>query len=247
MLRRFNRIFRVIVMTAALIVILAFFNAGLLYAELPIIPIAKNSWEENYDESRPVSAYLYMGTIIGNEKRRVDPDLLIVHLPKTNSSMLCVEIMSRDARYYARSNYVISGLSPGIYRIEIPTKFSNTLKKYMAYDISILAELKDSCENPEMTSYIPVSWGVPNNSDLITIQLNVSGAVSKLIIPNKIDPGDQKIVNCGIIEDGMQNTSFDTLCTFKTNDLNSLCEISLRRRRFGDILKPKKLKIFCGE
>jgi hypothetical protein len=233
--------------TVHLLTILVFFYAIPIWAEPLYIPVVEGSWEENYDEPRPVSGYLYMGTIIGNEKMSVDPDLLIVHLPKTNSSMLCVEIMSRDARYYARANYVISGLSTGIYRIELPTIFSNTLKNYKADEISVLAELKDGCESPDMISFIPVSWGLPNNSNLITIQLNVSGAASKLIIPDRTDNGSKENVKCRIIDSGVKNTSFDTLCTFKTNDLSSLCEISLRRRRLGDILRPKKLRIFCGE
>jgi hypothetical protein len=188
-----------------------------------------------------------MGTIIGNEKINVDPDLLIIHLPKTNISMLCVEIMSRDARYYARGSYVISGLSKGIYRIELPTIYSGTIKSYKANEISVLAELKDSCESHDILSFIPVSWGQPNNSNHITIQLNVGGAASKLIFPNRTDTESIENVKCRIIDSGVKNTSFDTLCTFKTNDLSQLCEINLMRRRFGDILKPNKLRIYCEE
>jgi hypothetical protein len=86
--------------------------------------------------------------------------------------VLCIEIMSRNARYYARSKYQVSGLSAGIYRIEIPTKIPDKLKRYMADE---------------------------------------------------------------------------TLCTFEIDDLNLLCETSLRRRDFGDWLRPVNLKIFCAE
>jgi len=247
MLQKLNLVFEIKLTTASIIAIIAFFHAMPLYAELPFIPIAENSWEEGYDESQPVSAYIYMGTIIGNERRRVDPDVLLVHLPSMNSSMLCVEIMSRDARYYARSKYYISGRSTGIYRIEIPTRIPEKLKSYMADEISVIAELKDSCEHPEMTSFVPVSWSVPEILSRITIQLNVSGAESKLIIPNFSANNNPTVVKCKVIESSLKNTSFDTLCTFGIDDLNLLCKTSLRRRDFGDWLKPINLRIFCAE
>ncbi len=247
MLRRISLVFKVKLTTAGLISILLFYHARALYAELPLIPITENSWEEEYDESRPVSAYIFMGAIIGNAKRRVDPDLLLVHLPATSSSNLCVEIMSQDARYYARSKYSISGRPTGTYRIELPSRIPGKLKNYIASEVSVLAELKDNCNHSEMTGFVPVSWGTPHNLNQINIQLSVSGADSKLIIPDSNEGGKRTIVKCRLIESSIKNTSFDTLCTFAIADLNSLCKTSLRRQHFGDWLKAEQLRIFCAK
>jgi hypothetical protein len=141
------------------------------HSELLVLPIADESWNESYDELRPVSADLYAGAVLGTANKYVDPAKLFVHLPETKNPRLCVKISSRDARYYAESEYDVSGLSEGVYRIQFPTIHRGQLVKYLAIEISVLAMLKDNCENPDFTSVIPVSWEVAKDTSQFTIQL----------------------------------------------------------------------------
>ena len=233
------------VVATSLYILFACFVVGSSYAEPPLIPIVDNSWIENYDKTRPVSGDLYVGSIVGEAERQVDPAQLLVHLPLTNSPKLCVEIISRDARYYARSEYDISGRSTGIYRIELPTKLPKKLKDYRADEVGVRADLRDDCDQLELTSLIPVSWGIPKNTGRATIQLNTSEVESKLIIPKNSQDAERQIITCHAVDSGRRKTSFDTLCSLSVTDLSQLCEITLRRQHFGHWLPDKKLRIFC--
>jgi hypothetical protein len=247
MLRRLYCEFRLERTTTVFLMILYLFIVMPVYAELPIIPIVAGSWKETYNEKTTTSSAIYRGTIIGNEKKQVDPNSLVVYLPSTQNSMLCVKISSIDARYYARAKYRITGYNAGIYRIEMPTTNHDVLSKYTADKICVLAELKISCERPERISFIPISWGRPTNEKKITIQLNARGYKSNLVIPNSRGGNDSRTMECNLIESHLSKISFDTLCTFEIEDLNSLCEIYLMLHKYGSWRKPEQLEIFCAK
>jgi hypothetical protein len=210
-----------------------------------VLSLAKESWRESYAETRPVSAGLYAGAIIGDPKQYIDPAQLMVYLPATNSPKLCVKIITHDARYYAESEYHVSDGSAGLYRVEFPTEYSKQLRKYLAEEVGVVAMLKDRCEDPAFSSLVPASWGTTKDVTRLTIQLKTSGTQTKLVIPDSTSPEGKQVERCRPLAQDIKKTAFDTLCSFTIRDPTLLCSTSVRRRHYGRSVKPRRIKLLC--
>lgn len=243
-----NRLLVSLKCTSLIIGLIGMASAAVSAAEEPpLLRLTEGSWRESYDEARPVSGGLYVGTIFGDASNTIDTDRLFVHLPRTSAPILCVEVVTRDARYQAKAFYSVAGRAAGAYQLELRSDYTDKLESYRADEVGVTARLMNDCDQGQPIALVPVSWGVVGDARQVTVQLNASGLQSRLLIQEDTDSKGKQIVDCELIEQDATKTSFDTLCQFSATVFTKLCDLRLRQRRHGRWLRDKKLKLMCAQ
>jgi hypothetical protein len=129
--------------------------------------------EDNWISVIPASTGVRAGIMTGDLQGSIDPDVIAVLVPDTQEEFLCLNLNSRDSRYNAEWEHRITGLSPGLVWLHIPSRYRERLARYRAGQVAALARLGPcaSGSTPTATSYLATSW-TGDFSGVITVFIN---------------------------------------------------------------------------
>jgi hypothetical protein len=117
--------------------------------DIQTIKLAKTSYVENFAGNPKISGSLLVGLIIGVPFGKYHPEEVGLYLSAdARGRNACVEISSRDGRYFAQNAYHIPN-EQGIGRFETSTKFAEQLAQYEAEELAILVRLVETCNSAE--------------------------------------------------------------------------------------------------
>lgn len=183
------------------------------------------AWEVYYNKI-PVSGGVRVGVMAFETREKIAPASFFVKIPQHTQSKLCVEISSRDGRYQAKLPYEIRGLEPGLYELNLPTKYRNELKNYTVRDITIIAKIVKTCDQ-EAECYVLSAWNKPSfSSQQVYIYLN-SEQYTELVLTNPRN-STKHILECETIDEPIK-TAYNCVCKVAGYNLNEFSDIRIRR------------------
>lgn len=203
-----------------------------LFSQPPVMKITPDKrympqeWE-NYIKSIPVSGEIRVGAMAFESSDRIRPMSFFVKIPKHIQPILCVEISSRDGRYQARLPFTITDFEPGVYELDLPTRYKDELKNYTIKDITILAKVAKTCDE-DAECYVLSAWNTPTFNNIEAyIYLN-SDQYTELILTKPLSTSIDHVIKCEKILETIA-TAYNCLCKVSYYDLNKFSNIQIRR------------------
>ncbi len=209
----------------------------------PLLKAMPPTWEVYHGGPNgriPVSGEVRVGIMASESNNKVSPRSFFVKIPgqEAKSSILCVEISSRDGVYEARLPYDITKFEAGVYEFELPTRYYSELRNYSAREITILARVGRGCEsNPEY--YVPSDWQSPAfGSENLYIYLNsdVSTEVNFL----NPDTKSKEVVKCTRINESA-TAAYNCRCVVPKSKLGSKAPATRVIRRIKSLSSSQSL------
>lgn len=199
---------------------------------LPVAQLQSGRFNEVLRPEAPVAGYDVMGLAVDSGKEKVNALRLYVRRPSDATSLVCVEISSRDGGYVASNTYILPASPPGSY-VEIPvtspsplgTSHVDLFQAASPQTLAVLARV-DSC-SARSDRILPLAWGTPPDSGALRLIVSVqSGRTSASLIVNQSPSGQQA---CAPVMEG-RRTAFDAVCGLEL-PLSERRPVSLQVRR----------------
>ena len=205
---------------------------ALAAGQLPVAQLQSGRFNEVMRPEAPVAGDDIMGLTVDSGKPTVNATRLYVRRPADATSLVCIEISSRDGGYVASNTYILPASPPGSY-VEIPvaspsplgTSHIDLFKAASPQVLGVLARV-DSC-SARSDKLLPLAWGTPPDSGALRLIISVqSGRTSASLIVNESPPGQHA---CAPVTEG-RRTAFDALCGLELTP-SERRPVSLRVRR----------------
>jgi hypothetical protein len=190
--------------------------------------VKKDNWER-WQKEVPVSGDVRVG-VVAKGDRRLTPTSLLVFLPSSTETTLCIELSSQDGRYSARLPYPLNDNTSRTVQLDLPTKYARELANYEPRQIAILASLGNGCSQPPST-YVLARWDLIEQVDDLLVLLN-----SRL--PARIrgeGPNGPLSFDC-LPLDGV-TTGFNLSCEIPRRELAGRTSLVVEMRRGGAITR----------
>jgi hypothetical protein len=146
-----------------LLLVLAATSAGFVFSprgdlqtQEPLSP--ERRWEEQWARAVPVSGVAVTGVMFGNQAAPAVAERIMLRIPRSAVSSVCVTITSQDGRYYAQALFRVAPNSSGTDTLEGPSAHRRRVRRYPAGELAIKAEVTDRCGSVGRMQ-IPASWG----------------------------------------------------------------------------------------
>ena len=151
--------------------ILACLSAGLglqhVSAQSGVVRLADpKSFHESFVPNPTVSGRLVVGVHLGRAAGTYQNQNVSIAAPRSASAQpFCVRVTTQDARYWALNKYV-ADRSPGLARLESPSRFSKELSLYNANQVAIRIIAAPDCHEDSDGPLIPavLSGATPRNN-----------------------------------------------------------------------------------
>lgn len=104
---------------------------------------------------------------------KFSPDRLRIALggrPR-ESGTLCLKIISRDGKYFARGLYELQPGTQVVVPPEFPSKYKARIAAYDVADIAVSAARSASCDDLRDASWVPVVYDTPAPASKLVVQL----------------------------------------------------------------------------
>ncbi|RLA44225.1 MAG: hypothetical protein DRR04_10640 [Gammaproteobacteria bacterium] len=210
------------------------------YAEL--LDLKDEGLQEAYSEEVPVSGRViagvsFAGTVFPGE-------LAIFPLGASAGDKVCVQIMSRDGRYWAENNFLLpDGALDGPIQLRYDSHYADELQAFESNDLAILSRL-GACDDPANDKYVLSSRGkLADRGRALLVFVNSARADTYAGVMNR--PDREKPRKCRRIVEG-RRTGYDTICEIALREddagLENL-EIKVYRRKYEKSLKPETLLV----
>lgn len=208
---------------------------------LPMAQLKSNPFNERYMDNVPVSGMVLLG--VGPIGVRSKDAFAIYLPPNTKADSVCVQMLTRDGRYWSKNEYVLSSeqTQGGYVQLDYQGNYKGTILQQDEKDLAALAYL-GSCQSPVDYKNILVAGVVTNNPSQADRYLAlINSGRSDVSIRVKTQDGRSTIVRCNRIEEG-KRTGFDTSC-----ELDGLgdgdVELQIARRQFDRVMPPVSFKL----
>ncbi|RLA55975.1 MAG: hypothetical protein DRQ98_03640 [Gammaproteobacteria bacterium] len=218
----------------------AFTRAEELVAEL--LDPKDEGLQEAYNEEVPVSGRVIAGvSLVG---ATLPGELVIFPLAASAGDKVCVQIMSRDGRYWAENNFLLpDGALDGPIQLRYDSRYADELQAFESSDLAILSHL-GACDDPANDKYVLNSRSkLADEARALFVFVNSARADTYAGVMNR--PDREKPQKCRRIVEG-RRTGYDTICKIALREddagLKNL-EIKVYRRKYEKSLKPETLLV----
>ena len=202
-------------------------------------PDLRDGWEE-WVKNRPVGGEIRVGLMTDNNLSLENPNSFFAAVPRTDLTILCVQIRSVDGRYSAHLEYKLPSNHTGITKFDFPSEYKRQLSDYQTSEISILAELKKECDQ-RTEYYVLTSWNDNFDSNNSVIYVNSRRPVKLLIVKNKKVIKEYQCKE--LIGKDKSTVSFNRSCKFPMNNLDPGSDIMIRQSGRGPVSSPIDYKV----
>jgi len=220
----------------------------IVYSIDPVAILDPNSpiLNEVYKDEVPVSGKVIAG--VGMSGLAVNGELAL--FPKAESSLgfACVQVMSRDGRYWAENTFVLPEIDLGDrVQVSYPSKYNDLLNEYDADDLAILS-YSGRCEKKKVNNFmVTTRQKLVDKSRALIVYVNSSRADTYIRVMN--DPLKKVTKKCRKITEG-RRTGYDTICRVdmseRTPAVNPV-KLGIYRRKFNKSLKPVQFLVVLPE
>ena len=97
----------------------------------------EGGFSESVAEEVQTSGVFVVAVMAGLTERPTVPDEILIEVPETDHSRLCVFVRSIDSLYSAKAVFDISDTQPGIWPIQFDTDETGVVSDYAAEDLVI--------------------------------------------------------------------------------------------------------------
>jgi hypothetical protein len=162
---------------------LAFLAANAL-AENDVLQLAAGtSLYEAYLESPPpltrgatVGAAI-IGIRLADESSSFNPEEIRAQLGRERPEQLCLKIISRDGRYFARARYRTEGVSAEAPRLAFQSSYGQKLESYGSSDIAVsLMAASKVCDERGNRAFVATALGPKSSRQRLLVQLRAGDA-----------------------------------------------------------------------
>ncbi len=222
----------------------ALFPVNIAWSE-PLVAILDpeaKQLEEVYKDEVPVSGRVIAGLSLAGVSH--DGDLAILPDENANSSKVCVQIMSRDGRYWAQNTFLVPAVKiSGPVILDYASRYSQQLEETAAYDLAILS-YQGACSSKKTSEFILTSRAkLSQQPEALIIYVNSARADTFASVVNRTSR--MKPQKCRKITEG-RRTGYDTICEIalqkEDTDLEQL-RIKIYRRKYEKNLRPVDLLV----
>jgi hypothetical protein len=150
---------------------------------------------------------------------RFNPAILRVRLGETtprSEGTLCLRVISRDGRYFARSQYnVVSGTTPTPL-VEYPTLRAKILADYSDRDVAVSAFKSANCNDQNSIEFLAAQLTPSVSAKQLFVQIRAGEARVRAQLTRDNAPVTQ-LVLCNLLADG-PTVGFSSECSIKLPD-----------------------------
>lgn len=202
---------------------------------------AKESLNEVYKDDVPVSGRVLAGISLVGEK--VVDGLAIFPDSNAGGSRVCVQIMSRDGRYWAENEFLIPEAEiDGPVKLYYNSRY-NVLERSARDDLAMLSFTGNCDSNTAPEYFLTSRSGFIDQEKVLLMFVNSGRADTYASIQNSSKRSRPE--KCRHITEG-RRTGYDTICELKLDGLEqslSLLQIKIYRRKYEKTLAPLELSI----
>jgi len=193
-------------------------------------------YKEEVKEEAPVSGRSLLGLFVGGPSWSATPDISVQSKAAAAEERVCLTIVSRDGRYYARNEYNLpSRSSAEPVQLPVETRHPEIFAKAPDDGIAILVE-NGACDVRQPV-YRIARIAPGRISRTVTALVNTGRAEATLIVG---DPGAETRHACSPISEG-KRTTFDTTCalTLPPEILGKALPLQLELCSFGECRRSR--------
>ena len=199
---------------------------------------------ELYKNEVPVSGKVIAGIGISG----VDTNYELALFPNKSSDLgfACVQVMSRDGRYWAENTFVLPPVSSNTpIKLDYPSKYNDVLSGYDAEDLAILSFI-GRCQKKGRVSYIVTSrQKLSDKGKSLIVYVNSARADAYIKVLSG-GSSARRSKKCSKITEG-RRTGYDTICRIDLSKQNfsedSPVKLGIFRRKFNKNLKPVRILV----
>lgn len=216
---------------AGQVLLLAFMAAAAVAQPMRDAARLNGAYKEIIKEEAPVSGRALLGLSTVPVSWTGGPDLA-VHVKASGAEQpICLTIVSRDGRYFARNDYTIpASLRGGLVRLPVETRHPELFAKASADGLAALVE-NGPCDTRQPTFRIAQGGPTSDGRSIVTF-VNTGRAEATLLAGT---PGAEMRFKCEPISDG-KRTTFDAQCRATLPSVRSgeLVPLQLELCSFGE-------------
>lgn len=193
---------------------------------------------EEYRERVPTSGARWVGFTSAERMQRVDARRAFIRLPAGEGGLLCIDINSRDGRYFGQFQFPLPQRRPRAVQLNIPTEYRRELATYSPRDVVASVQLAQSCPSSQGL-HLPVSWAWPVVADSVVININSTLPVH-LVWNSR---GVSHRISCQRLTAG-RSAAFNHSCLVSRTAFGDSTQVAVRSGRLGsytEIWKTVKL------
>jgi hypothetical protein len=206
--------------------------------------------EEVYSDEVPVSGRVVAGVVLTGVYR--PGDMVIYPRDAEAGSRVCVQVMSRDGRYWAENNFrlpaenttgPLSSINEPV-SLQYDSRYDSELRLFEADDLAVLSSPRE-CGAKGSDSYFPATHTrVTGANKALLVYINSGRADSFVRVTNRTSV--DKPHKCRRFTEG-RRTGYDTLCEVALLPSDAALEaldISIYRRKYDKNLKKENLHVW---
>ena len=201
--------------------------------------------QEDYRQEVPVSGRVITGISLSGDLLEEKSFFSILTPEPKSPFKVCVQILSRDGRYWAENEFFIDGGPSDVSLLEYPSKFQEQLTEYPATDLAVLTQ-EGRCDNKGKALISGWHTKKYNTAKSAWIYLNTArtDAFASGYYGNKWG----ETILCERIETG-KRTGYDSICKLSLAAANQdvISIIKIQRRRFDRMLPTVKIEVSLPE
>ena len=216
-------------------------------ADEPIAHLKHRPFQEAYKDEVPVSGRVVVGVSLTGSA--VSTAMLALLPPQSAAgSSVCVQVMSRDGRYWSRNTYELpDGISTREVSLEYPSQHQEFLRELQHEDLAVLGSAGD-CSDTDLGAIFLTSAGKQDTSPAqMKVFVNSSRADTYIAVKNH--PSQSRPSHCRTIEEG-RRTGYDTICSLAISELGTLpgsLDIRIIRRHYERMLPVTEFTIILPQ
>lgn len=222
--------------------LLSYSHAAISADDIAILDPESLSFNEVYKDDVPVSGRVIAG--IGMSGMAINDELTLFPMMSGSQGYACIQVMSRDGRYWAENSFVLPKSNSGnAIKVKYPSKYNDLLNEYGADDLAVLSYL-GRCQKKKTSSFIVTSREkLISDRKALVVYVNSSRSDTYIRVMNDVSNKENK--KCRKITEG-RRTGYDTICTvdMSNNELKAdPLKLGIYRRKFNKSLKPELILV----
>ena len=239
---RMMRLPRNLIQGLIVLVVMLSNTAAIAEPLVAVLDPAAGQLQEVYKDEVPVSGRVIAGLSLAGVP--LPGKLAIFPQASASGSKVCVQVMSRDGRYWAQNNFLIPAASvDGPVRLQYDSRYSEQLNQAAAFDLAILSYL-GPCVTAGTPEYVLSSRAkLSDQANALVIYVNSARADTYASVVNRSKRG--KPTKCRRFTEG-RRTGYDTICEIALQDGDAALEqlqVKVFRRKYEKSLKPVDLRV----
>lgn len=215
-----------------------------VWADVPVAVLdpATKQLKEDYKDEVPVSGRVVAGLSLAGLE--LPGELAILPSQSEAGARICVQVMSRDGRYWAENNFVLPEVVAGAaVHLRYESRYLEELNLAGADDLALLSFF-GSCDADQEREYVLTSRAKLSSGDrALIIYVNSARADTYAGILNRAQR--EKPQRCRVLTEG-RRTGYDTICELALREGDSELDalrIKIFRRKYEKSLRPVELTV----